>query len=73
VSYEQFLKEKTKIDELLQQGYSIERVVENLDGAFLQLVRKERDGKTKTQTLHVQSADARKYFSVRIIQQINSA
>lgn len=73
MSYEQFLKEKTKIDELLQQGYSIERVVENLDGAFLQLVRKERDGKTKTQTLHVQSADARKYFSVRIIQQINSA
>ena len=73
MSYEQFLKEKTKIDELLQQGYSIERVVENLDGAFLQLVRKERDGKTKTQTLHVQSADARKYFSVRVIQQLNSA
>lgn len=73
VSHRQFLEEKNKIDQLLQQGYYMKQVVENLSGAFVEFALKEPDSsgtKKPNETLHIQSADARKYFSVLIMQQI---
>lgn len=66
MSYQEFLAERDKIDFLIQKGYSIRAVQENLDGAFVQF-EKKGDGETETETLHIMTADGRKYFSVFLI------
>ncbi|MBN6885970.1 hypothetical protein ACUXCC_001252 [Cytobacillus horneckiae] len=66
--YTQYLQEKDKIDVLLNQGYSIKSITENLSGAFVEFER--ITGSTITsETLHILTADARKYFSVKLIHQ----
>lgn len=66
--YQQYLKEKEKIAELLQKGFQIKDVLENLNGAFVQFER-VGDGEKEIETLHILTAEARKYFSVMIIHQ----
>lgn len=56
--HEEFMKEKEKIDALIEQGYSITAVEENLEGAFVQF-----SSGTDHTHLHLETADARKYFS----------
>lgn len=68
MSYQEFLAERDKIDFLIQKGYSIRAVQENLDGAFVQFERKEK-GESQTETLHIRTADGRKYFSAFLIRQ----
>jgi hypothetical protein len=63
--YQEFLGERDKIDYLIQKGYRIERVSENLSGAFVLFSHKQ---KKKSTTLHVKTANARKYFSNILIQ-----
>ncbi|WP_420768261.1 hypothetical protein ACNR9V_12835 [Parageobacillus thermoglucosidasius] len=73
MSYQEFLAEKEKIDYLIQQGYFIKNVRENLSGAFVEFELKRSDSSGKkgsTQVLHIQNADARKYFSSLLIRQM---
>jgi hypothetical protein len=62
--YQQYLSEREKIDFLIQKGYRIKGVLENLSGAFVKFEK----GK-ETETLHILTAEARKYFSVMIMKQ----
>lgn len=67
--YQQFLQERDRIDFLLQNGYKITNITENLSGAFVDFENKEKE----QETLHIQTADARKYFSVMLIKQTKEA
>lgn len=62
--YQQFLKEQDQIDFLLEKGYKIKKVTENLSGAFVDFEKGEN-----FDTLHIETAEGRKYFSVKVIQQ----
>lgn len=63
--YQEFLSERDKIDYLIQEGYKIEKVSENLSGAFVLF---SNAAEKKSMTLHVKTANARKYFSNLLIQ-----
>ncbi|UOY93175.1 hypothetical protein MUG87_03315 [Ectobacillus sp. JY-23] len=62
MSYNEFIAEREKIDFLLERGYQIVSVHEDLDGAFVSFQKAE-----DRITLHIQTADARKYFSVKLL------
>jgi hypothetical protein len=62
--FQQFLQERDHIDFLLQQGYKIKRVKENLSGALVEF-KKGND----MEALHLLTAEGRKYVSVKVIQQ----
>lgn len=62
--YQQFLHERDQIDFLLQKGYKIKKVTENLNGALVDFNKEEN-----TETLHIRTAEGRKYFSIKVIQQ----
>ncbi|MFQ3546629.1 hypothetical protein Q7A53_21335 [Halobacillus rhizosphaerae] len=69
-SYSEFAAEREKIDYLLEQGYVIKGVTENLSGAFLEFVYEGNDpAKEKKERLHILHPDTRKYFSTILIQQ----
>ncbi|RFU69567.1 hypothetical protein [Bacillus sp. V59.32b] len=62
--YQEYRAEREKIDFLINQGYQIEHVTENLSGAFVDFRSvKANDFKQ----LHIKTADARKYFSVMLL------
>jgi predicted GNAT superfamily acetyltransferase len=62
--YQEFLNERDKIDFLLQKGFNIEKVKENLSGAFVLFKHSENN---RSATLHIKTANARKYFSNLLI------
>jgi hypothetical protein len=69
--YQEFLAEREKIDFLIEQGYQIKEVRENLSGAFVEFELRTPDKaghKNAVERLHILTADARKYFSSIIIQ-----
>lgn len=68
MSYQEFLAERDKIDFLIQKGYSIRAIQENLDGALVQFEKKDNE-KSETETLHIKTADGRKYFSAFLLRQ----
>ncbi|AWD64225.1 MULTISPECIES: hypothetical protein [Priestia] len=68
-SYHEYMAEREKIDFLLQKGFKITAVTENLSGAFVTFERIEKN-QTEQETLHILTADARKYFSSLLIQQV---
>ncbi|WP_028400064.1 hypothetical protein [Ectobacillus panaciterrae] len=69
-SHTEFLAERDKIDFLIQKGYLIANIRETLDGAFVDF---EKQGEAEEpQTLHIMTADARKYFSALLIKQMSS-
>ncbi|WP_408007423.1 hypothetical protein ACJROX_22420 [Pseudalkalibacillus sp. A8] len=63
--YQEYLLEREQIHRMFEKGYFIKDVQENLSGALLKF---EKPG-TETETLHIKTADARKYFSNLILQQ----
>ncbi|MGN1401006.1 MAG: hypothetical protein ACI4XL_05845 [Bacillus sp. (in: firmicutes)] len=67
--YQQFIKEKEQIDHLLSEGFTIRYITENLSGAYLEFRRDAAGGMQEMETLHITTADARKYFSVKYIEQ----
>ena len=67
--YQQYLEEKSRIDGLLSKGFAIRYITENLSGAFLEFTKETQDGSFETDTVHIQTADGRKYFSVKYIEQ----
>lgn len=64
--YQQFLNERDKIDFLIENGYLITGVREDLNGATIDFSQMNDN---KKETLHVTTANARKYFSSILIQQ----
>ena len=68
-NYHEYMAEREKIDFLLQKGFKITAVTENLSGAFVTFERIEKN-QTEQETLHILTADARKYFSSVLIQQV---
>ncbi|MBD1382486.1 hypothetical protein [Metabacillus arenae] len=66
--YNQFLQERERIDFLLQKGYKIKNITENLSGAFVEFEKIEEPHE-ENETLHILTPDARKYFSVVLIKQ----
>ncbi|MFC0560351.1 hypothetical protein [Halalkalibacter alkalisediminis] len=69
-SYQEFMAEREKIDFLIEQGYQIKAVAENLSGAFVEfeLLTPDSAGyKEPVERLHILTADARKYFSSIIL------
>lgn len=69
-----YLQEKEKIDALLEKGYRIVEVTENLSGAFVQFEWPDgTKGTNKREQLHILTPDARKYFSNLIVKQQRGA
>ncbi|MGM0919967.1 MAG: hypothetical protein ACQEWW_01890 [Bacillota bacterium] len=65
--YQEYLSERDKIDFYLGQGYKITRVTENLSGAYLTF--KNKKDQNDSAEMHVKTADARKYFSAKLLSQ----
>lgn len=72
--YQTFLQERDRIDFLIQNGYKIKSITENLSGAFVEFEKSgkpdEPEAENQKETLHIQTPDARKYFSVKLITQL---
>lgn len=64
--HEQFIVEKDKIDSLIQKGYQIHSILENLNGSYVDFIHPEDQSK---ETIHVTNANARKYFTSILDQQ----
>lgn len=62
-THSEFLKEKDKIDSLIEDGYVIKKVSDDLDGSHVEFVKDD-----KKETLHVLNADSRKYYSSLIFE-----
>ncbi|RFB18071.1 hypothetical protein DZB84_03925 [Bacillus sp. HNG] len=62
--YQIFLQERDKIDFLLQKGYKMTSVIENLSGAFVDF-----ENNVQKETLHIITPEGRKYFAVMLIKQ----
>lgn len=68
--YQLFLQERDQIDSFYQEGYKIFSITENLNGAIVVFEKKGSSKKeVKTETLHITTANARKYFAVKLIMQ----
>lgn len=68
--YQEFLQERDRIDFLIQKGYKITNITENLSGGFVHFEKSEdHQADSKKETLHILTAEARKYFSVMVLQQ----
>lgn len=66
--YEQFMREKQKLDNFVSQKFKIVGVKEDLNGALLDL---EHPG-GETASLHLETANARKYVAALLIRQENT-
>ncbi|UCZ51418.1 hypothetical protein LGQ02_11030 [Bacillus shivajii] len=67
-AYQEFVEERDKIDFLIDKGYQIKSVIENLSGAFVEFELKDNE-RRETKTLHILNAETRKYFSTLLIKQ----
>lgn len=61
-------KEIQQIDELLAENYLFKSIEENLEGAFVTFINKENN---EERLLHIKMADARKYFSSKLFEQLS--
>lgn len=62
-------KEIQQIDELLAENYIFKSIQENLEGAFVTFINIESN---EERLLHLKMADARKYFSSKLYEQLSS-
>ncbi|WP_308634559.1 hypothetical protein [Paenibacillus silvisoli] len=69
--YQEFLEEKAAIDDYLEQGYRIVNVIEDLSGDRLRL-EPPAGGDGKPVTLHLRNANARKYWTARLLSDLVS-
>ncbi|MGM9930054.1 hypothetical protein [Pradoshia sp.] len=67
--YAKYVEERKRIDSFLAQGFTIQRVTENLDGAYVEFTKREdAGGAYEKHILHIITPDARKYFSVKLME-----
>lgn len=64
--YQQFLVERSKVKFLIQKGYLISNILENLNGSYVDFIHPNDQSK---ETLHISTANGRKYFSSILIKQ----
>ncbi len=68
--YQRFLQERERIDFFLEKGYRIAKVTEDLNGALIDFEKlNTKADEAVTETLHISTANARKYFTVKLIEQ----
>ena len=60
-------KEIQQIDELLAENYIFKSIKEDLEGAFVTFMNVENNDE---RLLHIKMADARKYFSSKLSEQL---
>ncbi len=65
-SYEEAAVEIREINLLLSQGYDIVCVHENLSGMFIEFKKEEKE-----ENVHLLTADARKYLSVKLREKVS--
>ncbi|KHF41365.1 hypothetical protein [Halalkalibacter okhensis] len=70
--YQQYVTEREKVDMLLEKGYEITKVIENLSGAFVDFLRLGGKEDEDYVQLHIQTADARKYFATKMLERQQS-
>lgn len=69
--YQKFLHERDQIDYLISHGYRIKSILEDLNGAMVQLEKQDRTNRlVEQQTLRIHTANGRKYFSVLLLEQL---
>lgn len=72
-THNEFIAERDKIDFLIDQGYQITAVTENLSGDFVEFHHVNEEGlieeNKETRTLLILNANARKYFSTLMMEQ----
>jgi hypothetical protein len=64
-----FLEEKQRIDQLLLKGFRIQSIYEHLNGANIVFFH---PNEKLIETLHIMTANGRKYFSSILIKQNSS-
>lgn len=62
-------EEIQQIDQLLAENYIFKSIKEDLEGAFVTFTHVENN---EERLLHIKMADARKYFSSKLHEQLNS-
>lgn len=67
--HQQYLQEREQIDFLIDKGYQIKTIAENLDGDIVTFEKTDINKEISTETLLIQTPKARKHFSVKLIQQ----
>jgi hypothetical protein len=67
--YQLYLKERDLVDYYIQTGYQIKNITENLSGAFVHFEKNDSNGEKELETIQILTPAARKYFSVKLIQQ----
>jgi len=65
--YQVFLQERNRIDFLIEKGFKITNVVENLNGSYVEFEKNGEDD--EKEVLHIATPEGRKYFTVILIQQ----
>jgi hypothetical protein len=65
--YQLFVEEKQKMDAFISKGYLISNVREDLSGGFYEFTPPHNSGEKIT--LHINTANARKYFFTLLINQ----
>lgn len=71
--HQQYLIEREKIDYFIDRGYRINGITENLSGAFIEFnLNDVKTDEISNETLHIQTANGRKYFSALLLKQIQS-
>ncbi|MCA0988306.1 hypothetical protein [Guptibacillus algicola] len=71
--HEQYVIEREKIDYFIDRGYKINGVLENLEGAFIEFkMNTDEKEEESIETLHIKTANGRKYFSALLLKQIQS-
>lgn len=71
--HEQYVVEREKIDYFIDRGYRINGITENLEGAFIEFkLNNDNTEEDSVETLHIKTANGRKYFSALLLKQIQS-
>ena len=63
-----YMEEKNRLDVLLESGYHIKGVMENLSGTFVEMCKEQANSENVVQ-IHLTTANARKYVSVKLMEQ----
>lgn len=68
--HQQYIRERDQIDILITKDYHIKSVEENLNGSIVEFVKnKPQEEENKREILYITTANARKYFAVKMIEQ----
>ncbi|RID83536.1 hypothetical protein D1953_15840 [Peribacillus asahii] len=67
--YQEYVKERDQIDFLIQNGYRVKYITENLDGALVEFEKSENSSERKKEILNILTPNARKYLSAKLLGQ----